>query len=250
MSTDTEQQLCPSTTYRGDEPVHCMLNAGHPGNHVLGTWSWPPEGGWSTVSTPPVETLTDRGPERDPGIEQHLTGRTHDDLFYELFERMARIERLLDPDAGRRSDYSALSSSLTNHFNRALTELGTGIAERHATVVQWQIDTTAKLNAIWKVLGAMAPIIDSLVVGEPCVQTERASGSPAPERCPTQFREGPCMGYAGHDGDCSTVTYQLPRMEDPEESEECGRDPYPGQGVPPCGLPAGHDGMHVSGPAS
>lgn len=100
-------------------------------------------------------------------------------------------------------------------------------------------------------------------------QTERASGSPAAVRCPAQFREGQCLGYAGHDGDCSAVPGSgNPQLEDPEEfehtsyasldylnrhgvpdePEECGKDPAPGHAMPPCGRPAGHTGVCASGP--
>lgn len=112
--------------------------------------------------------------------------------------------------------------------------------------------------------------------GEVCVksapdgaQTERASGSPAAVRCPAQFREGQCLGYAGHDGDCSAVPApREPQLEDPEEfehtsyasldylnrrgvpdgPEECGNPPAPGSSSPPCGRPAGHTGVCASGP--
>jgi hypothetical protein len=57
-------------------------------------------------------------------------------------------------------------------------------------------------------------------------QEERASGSPAPVRCPSQFREGQCLGYAGHDGECAAVPgtaadYQL---EEPAEFAESTYD--------------------------
>lgn len=79
-------------------------------------------------------------------------------------------------------------------------------------------------------------------------QTERASGSPAAVRCPTQYREGQCLGYAGHDGECSAVPDTgNSQLEDPSEFE-CGAESYPGLGHPPCGLPKGHDGAHASGP--
>lgn len=80
-------------------------------------------------------------------------------------------------------------------------------------------------------------------------QNERASGSPAAVRCPAQFREGQCLGYAGHDGECSAVPGSgSPQLEDPEEFDECGKDPAPGHAMPPCGRPAGHSGVCASGP--
>jgi hypothetical protein len=69
--------------------------------------------------------------------------------------------------------------------------------------------------------------------GEVCVkpspaQAERASGSPV--QCPTQFREGQCLGWAGHHGECSAVKGSgNPQMEDPAEfTEQMG----PGGGYP------------------
>ena len=48
--------------------------------------------------------------------------------------------------------------------------------------------------------------------------TERASGSPAAVRCPAQFREGQCLGYAGHEGECSALPDpREPQLENPEE---------------------------------
>lgn len=100
-------------------------------------------------------------------------------------------------------------------------------------------------------------------------QTERASGSPAAVRCPAQFREGQCLGYAGHEGECSALPDpREPQLENPEEfdhtsyasldylnrrgvpdgPEECGNPPAPGSASPPCGRPAGHTGVCASGP--
>lgn len=77
-------------------------------------------------------------------------------------------------------------------------------------------------------------------------QSERASGSPAAVRCPAQFREGQCLGYAGHEGECSALPDpREPQLEDPEE---CGNSPAPGSASPPCGRPAGHTGVCASGP--
>lgn len=100
-------------------------------------------------------------------------------------------------------------------------------------------------------------------------QNERASGSPAAVRCPAQFREGQCLGYAGHEGECSALPDpREPQLENPEEfdhtsyasldylnrrgvpdePEECGNPPAPGSASPPCGRPAGHTGVCASGP--
>lgn len=80
-------------------------------------------------------------------------------------------------------------------------------------------------------------------------QNERASASPAAVRCPAQFREGQCLGYAGHEGECSALPDPgEPQLEDPGEFDECGKDPAPGHAMPPCGRPAGHTGVCASGP--
>lgn len=51
-------------------------------------------------------------------------------------------------------------------------------------------------------------------------QNERASASPAAVRCPAQFREGQCLGYAGHEGECSALPDpREPQLENPEEFE-------------------------------
>lgn len=49
-------------------------------------------------------------------------------------------------------------------------------------------------------------------------QNERASASPAAVRCPAQFREGQCLGYAGHEGECSALPDpREPQLENQEE---------------------------------
>lgn len=283
--------------------------------------------------------------DRDPSIERQLTGRKHDDLFYELFSRLARLEQGRYADGPATDDMISSVRSALGEVERRMTQLEGAFGELRAgefrpalprresdqrEARQWRIDTTAKLNAMWKVLAAMAPIIDSLagavvepplrpMCGEPdhigrlhcerepghdgrhtsgnsswpvrcpathpandkrCAksrghrgphdthpsgwperssttwkdpdpapaQTERASGSPAAVRCPTQYREGQCLGYAGHDGECSAVPDTgNSQLEDPSEFE-CGAESYPGLGHPPCGLPKGHEGAHASGP--
>jgi hypothetical protein len=55
-------------------------------------------------------------------------------------------------------------------------------------------------------------------------QEERASGSPAPARCPSQFREGQCLGYAGHDGECSALPGSNGQLEDPAEFAQSTHD--------------------------
>lgn len=213
-------------------------------------------------------------PENHEGLHSagpgdYTGGRLVEDVVIELFQRISTAETKLSslrdtvlsvqhrmddwepaPVRPGPHDLSALQSSINTQFER----LNADAQQRNQAMVD-------RLSAMWKVLAAMAPVIDSLGSSEhervtthvgPCMdhQTELASGSPAAVRCPVRFREGQCLGYAGHDGECAAVPgtaadYQL---EDPGEFEECGMDPAPGHGMPPCGRRAGHGGVCASGP--
>ena len=213
------------------------------------------------------------------------TNRKHSHLAQsvgEMHERVTRLEQAAVYGPGPH-DLSALQASIQNHVNRAITDLGTGIGEQHDQIngdaQQRNQAMVDRLNAMWDVLTAMAPVIDRLgqvysrevivKIGDELVQTERASGSPAAVRCPARFREGQCLGYAGHEGECSALPDpREPQLENPEEfghtshasldylnrrgvpdePEKCGNQPAPGSASPPCGRPAGHTGVCVSGP--
>lgn len=324
---------CAATTFVNNDVgmVACSLREGHSGDHIENDTGralyWP--------DLPPV--APDPGPVTDRATHHYgskqLAGANRDDLIRNLFERVEQLEQT-SANAGavdhmfgstnrsverlasglgeieRRmtalegavshqggSDLSALQSSLMNHTNRAMTDLAMGFQERHQEI-------GARLKAMWDVLAAMAPIIDSLkpaplkaICGAPalhgpdvcdldaghdgrhycgtstwpnqsaatcgathpvesgrtCVrprghtaahksssrgdvrlvwndepvpdhQEERASGSPAPARCPSQFREGQCLGYTGHDGGCSAVPHAAGNQL--EESAEFAGSTY------------------------
>lgn len=342
-------QQCGATTNTGFSVIRCEQRAAHAGSHMTDQYSWPNVQPLQTKQHYTSNAL--QGVDRDnlirdlferiETLEQGTAGgAATDDMFAaqeqriaQLEERVRGLERAQVYGSGQQ-DPSALQASIASHLSRALTDLGSGLDTRFTLLTealrargrndeQRHIDTTAKLDAIWNVLAAMAPVIDALkpdslrvICGTPdlsglyhcdrdpghngrhrngistwpnpcgaahpsldaiCARakghttehrgsfvhrlvrwgdqstehvTERASGSPAAVRCSTEFREGPCLGYAGHDGECSALPESdNPQLEDPEEFDECGMDPAPGHSMPPCGRPKGHDGPCVSGPS-
>lgn len=168
----------------------------------------------------------------------------------EIERRMTALERRASPT---RADQ--LMNTQFERLNGAICQVNGDAQQRNQAMVD-------RLKAMWDVLAAMAPIIDSLkpallkvICGAPdgsgeivCGrdqghdgrhmangfswpakpvpdQAEHASGSPV--QCPTQFREGQCLGYAGHDGECSAVDGSgNPQMEG---HEEFSGDDYPEQ---------------------
>lgn len=249
---------CDATTNTGFDLLNCDLARGHDGPHQCAGYSWP--------NVQPFQAKQNYS-------SAALAGAKFEDLFLDLFRRIEQLEQrsasaemlaeqarridelekrldTLSRQTGQPSPMS-VRSTITNHVDRALADLGSGLvsrmAEQHAQI-------SAKLDAMWQVLGAMAPVIDS--PAEPAThvepgldyQTERVSGSPAAVRCPTRFREGQCMGYAGHEGECSSIPGDGSQMEDAGEFDVCAvsqRYAAAGRGeVQDCHLPEGHDGMH------
>lgn len=274
---------CRATTSTGFGVATCYLRAGHTGQHDDGQYHWPNVQSLRAKSREEqwTERLGDAGGNRDElmlrlferveALEQGAAnGAATDDRFASTnravealmgsVDRLTRRVRDLEKAQvynTRLRDLSALQASIENHINRALTKFGRetntqferlngAICAVNDDAQQQYTDMVAKLNSIWKVLAAMAPIMDTLgsaghegvtdltghpeeCHGEVCVkcvkcvkpvpdgaQTERASGSPAAVRCPERFREGQCLGYAGHDGDCSAVA-DGEQLEDPIE---------------------------------
>lgn len=279
---------CRATTNTGFSVIRCEQRVGHADSHTTDQYSWPNVQPLQTKQHYTSNALegVDRDNlirdlfERIETLEQSTAGgAATDDMFAaqeqriaQLEERVRGLERAQVYGSGQH-DLSALQASIANHLNRALTDIGSGLDTRFTLLTEAlraggrnaerrHIDTTAKLDAIWTVLGAMAPVIDALgweehpeeCHGEVCfksvpdgAQNERASGPPAAVQCDTRFREGQCSGWRGHHGDCAVVPDVWP-PEDPDEFE-CGSNPVPGSSVPPCGRPKGHDGACVSGPS-
>lgn len=273
---------CRATTSTGFGVATCYLRAGHKDQHDDGQYHWPNVQPLHTRSREAqwAERMQAAGGMRDELILQLFErietleqgtagGAATDDMFaaqerriVQLEERVRDLERQLSR-LPQTYDFSALQANLTTHTNRAMTELGSGLISRWT---EQHEQTAERLGAMWNVLAAMAPVIDrmdqaykrsmahsqdpithvelGLDYPEDGAQTERASGSPAAVRCPERFREGQCLGYAGHDGECSAA----PGGEQLEDLEECGNPPVPGSASPPCGRPAGHTGVCVSGP--
>lgn len=333
-----DDKQCTNTADTGFTTVRCGLGQGHGDQHNANGYVW-----FDTV----------RREVRDPSVEQQLTGRRHDDLFYELFsrlaaleqgryadgpatddlfsahardlraldERMTRLEEAFRPALPRRDrDLSALRAALyeltevviartseTNrlleriadsvapivepmcgepdHISQLMCELVAGHEGRHAAgISSWPVrcaephpDGSDRTCALPR--GHRHDHSDSSALGhrwwhndaEPVTHVEpgadyaeRASGSPAPVRCVTQFREGQCLGYAGHDGECSAVPDSgSPTPEEPSESMESTYDrtsddtllscrihlrvAETGGEVRECFLVEGHEGMHEDG---
>lgn len=297
---------CTDTIWVSDEigTVACSLGQGHTSDHTENTTGralhWPLV---DRCLAPDPEPVTNE-PTRHYASND-LAGVSRDDLIHNLFKRVEQLEQssadagVVDGDLARlinglgevKRRVTALErlvsgTDLNRQFERlngAICTVNGGAQERHQ-------ETGARLKAMWDVLAAMAPVIDSLkpaplkvICGAPdlnghyvceldqghdgrhycgtstwpreacgaphpvqsgrtCVrpqghtaahrssssgdvrlvwndepapdQAERASGSPV--RCPTQFREGQCLGWAGHDGECSAVNSSGdPQMEDP-----------------------------------
>lgn len=308
-----EPAYCGVTHPAGHGLGTCNLDHGHDGNHSSGLAAWPQA--------------------RSNYRSDQLTGATIDDLILDLFRRVEQLEQTSAGGAAtddmfatqeRRisqsekriqgleraqvygpepHNFSALQASMTNHTNRALTELGSGLISRLEEVAErimlsLRTDLAAALDRLdppkppscgapdqaglytcelvdghdgrhvngistWpNQCGAEHPSLDVACVlvkghttglhraapdtrygrarwADDGAQTQFRERTPAAVRCPTQFREGQCLGYAGHEGECSAL---------PDEPEECGNPPAPGSGFPPCGRPAGHTGVCASGP--
>lgn len=338
---------CTATTNTGFSLINCQKEEGHDGLHENDTYTWP--------NVRPLHSTS-----REECLQRHLTGKTFDQLFFELFQRVENLEQSTADGAAtddmfvaqarkhshlaqsvgelhaRLTQLEAVQVSITNHTNRAMTDLGTGIQMQHAELM-------TKIDELREVFAPFLPLMQSLVDpplkvlcgtpslhgvlvcelepghdgrhtadnsswpnrcpsrnpdtdrqcvlgkghlsdhspdrlsgrrwadpeptgdlsghpeechGEICIKeahvklAERAkSHFAAAARCPERFREGQCLGYAGHDGDCSAVPDSgNPQLEDPGEFE-CGMDPAPGHSMPPCGRPKGHDGPCASGPS-
>lgn len=255
-----EPAYCGVTHPAGHGLGTCNLDQGHDGNHSSGLANWPQARSnyrSDQLTGAKIDDLILDLFRRVEQLEQGAAnGAATDDMFASTnrsveglaggMDRLTRRVRDLEKAAVYSigpHDLSALQTNIENHINRALTEFGSvlntqferlngAICTVNGEAQQRHIDTGAKLNAIWKVIGAMAPIIDTLGsaehewVNEPepvthvdtglDYTTERASGSPAAVRCPERFREGQCLGYAGHDGDCSAVA-DGEQLEDPIE---------------------------------
>lgn len=278
---------CGATVHMDNSLRVCNMSPGHLGDHRdRDFFTWNPlvqplqsksrEAQWAELiqaADGNRDELILRLFERVEKLEQGAAnGAATDDMFAttnraveglaggmdRLTQRVRDLEKAAAYSTGPH-DLSALQASIENHINRALTEFGRetntqferlngAICTVNGHAQQQYTDMVAKLNSIWKVLAAMAPIMDTLgsaghegvtdltghpeeCHGEVCVkcvkcvkpvpdgaQTERASGSPAAVRCPERFREGQCLGYAGHDGDCSAVPGSgNEQLEDPRE---------------------------------
>lgn len=273
-----EPAYCGITHPAGHGLGTCNLDAGHDGNHSSGLANWPPARSnyrSDDLAGAKIDDLILDLFRRIEQLEQDTaSGAATDDMFAAQERRIARLEqriRYLERQLSstpQTYDFSALQASITSHLNRALTDLGSGLDTRFTLLTealrargrndeQRHAQTGAKLDTMWEMLRVMAEAIDRIIPaghpeechGEVCfksvpdgAQTERASGSPAAVRCPAQFREGQCLGYAGHEGECSALPDPWePQLEDPGEFE-CGMDPAPGHSMPPCGRPKGHDG--------
>lgn len=177
-----------------------------------------------------------------------------DDMFLTLNRTVDHLESYLGEVERRMTVLEGLVSG--TDLNRQFERLNGAICTVNGEAQERYVDVSAKLDSIWRVLAVMAPIIDSLkpaplkvICGAPDLNghyvcerdpghdgrhggsiyswsatpapdpAERASGSPV--QCPTQFREGQCLGWAGHDGECSAVTGSgNPQLEDPDDYPE------------------------------
>lgn len=339
-STTSPVPVCTDTIWVSDEigTVACSLGQGHATDHVENTTGralhWPLV---DRCLAPDPEPVTDRA-TRHYSSSSNLAGASHDDLIRDLFRRVEQLEQLARPTASCESeelrqelrqlsqrvrglekaqvygpgphDLSALQASITNHVNRALTDLGSGLDARFTLMTQWGSGLTSLLTeqhreterllnrVVAQILGELKPVppvfceapdntgtlhcekgpdhggrhqsgntswpnpcrqphptlnvtcstvkghttehrsgpvrwvdgqghvfVELGTVKDDGAQSERASGSPAAVRCPAQFREGQCLGYAGHDGECSALPDpREPQLEDPEEFAESTYD--------------------------
>lgn len=281
----------------------CTREKGHDESHSDGQSAWPQaqKNYQSTnLAGASYEDLIRDLFERIENLEQTSAGGAAvDDMFAPMNRAVVGLQksaadhqrRLLGLERAQvygpePHNFSALQASMTNHTNRALADLGSGLISRLEEVAEritlsLRTDLAAALDRLdppkppscgdpdqaglytceladghdgrhvngistwpnW--CGAEHPSLEVACVlvkghttglhqaapdtrygrarwADDGAQTERASGPPAAVRCQTQFREGPCLGYAGHDGDCSAVPGEE-QLEDPTE------DDYPEQ---------------------
>lgn len=229
LPTRGAENPCGATLHNGTSSLYvCQREPGHSGDHQDRNFQWNPmvrplpeksrEAQWE-------DRIRSAGGNRDELILQLFErveqleqtsagGAAVDDMFAtmnrarqrlaqglgEVEKRMTRLEQAQVYGPGPH-DLSALQASIKNHINRALADLGAGLGIR----LNAMQDVLTRQQAA--VLAQLIPEPEPVTHVEPGLDytTERASGSPAAVRCSTRFREGQCLGYAGHDGECSAI---------------------------------------------
>jgi len=245
---------CSATTNTGFEWLNCEYAAGHPGQHHCRGYRW----------------------HSQPSAID-LTGRTYEDLLLELFTRVAALETVTPQDEPDGSEMQT-ETRITAMLHRIVQTLEDGFAR---IIERLPAPPPPVCGAPSLAGNSMLTERCELPAGhegrhregistwpnrpnqhfEPVAAVthpeyaERVSGSPAPvpassevARCPTLFREGQCLGYAGHDGDCSALPDSgNPQLEDPSEFEEPTTRRCEGivDGLR-CTLRADHTGHHSS----
>lgn len=141
-----EPAYCGVTHPAGHGLGTCNLDHGHDGNHSSGLATWPQARSnyQSTgLAGASYEDLIRDLFERIENLEQTSAGgAATDDMFaaqerriFQLEERIRGLERaqVYGPEP---HNFSALQASMTNHTNRALTDLGSGLTSRLEEVAE------------------------------------------------------------------------------------------------------------------